>query len=136
MKKISVNKSLIAPCGMDCALCYGYQREKNRCGGCRSRYGDKELAEVRCIIVKCPEKKDRFDFCHDCRKFPCRRIKQLDERYRKKYFMSMTENLEYIRKNGINAFIGMERERRKCSNCGEIVCVHKGKCLSCGKSIS
>lgn len=27
-------ETLIAPCGMNCALCIGYQRPKNRCPGC------------------------------------------------------------------------------------------------------
>ena len=27
---------LIAPCGMNCRLCLGYQREKKHCEGCRN----------------------------------------------------------------------------------------------------
>ena len=30
----SLCSALIAPCGMDCGLCRGYVREKNRCAGC------------------------------------------------------------------------------------------------------
>ncbi|MDD5456566.1 MAG: hypothetical protein PHV30_05985 [Candidatus Margulisbacteria bacterium] len=26
--------ALIAPCGMNCAICLGYLREKNKCPGC------------------------------------------------------------------------------------------------------
>lgn len=135
MPKEKIVRSHIAPCGMNCALCYAYRREKNRCRGCRERYGGKEISEVKCVIVKCPEKRDRFDFCFRCEKFPCRRIRGLDKRYRSKYGMSMIDNLAYIKERGINRFVKLERNRRKCPSCGEIICVHRVKCLSCGKSV-
>ena len=31
---ITIPINLIAPCGMNCILCWGYIREKNRCPGC------------------------------------------------------------------------------------------------------
>lgn len=32
---MTVEANLIAPCGMNCALCYAYQRHSKPCGGCR-----------------------------------------------------------------------------------------------------
>ena len=32
-----MKSELIAPCGMNCGICYGYLREKNKCPGCRKR---------------------------------------------------------------------------------------------------
>jgi uncharacterized OB-fold protein len=43
----------------------------------------------------------------------------------------MLENLEYIKQNGIDAFAANENERWKCESCGELICVHRGCCLSC-----
>ena len=46
--------------------------------------------------------KDRKgDFCFDCDKFPCDRLKRLDKRYREKYGMSEIENLNKIREIGL-----------------------------------
>ena len=32
----SLDATLIAPCGMNCGICVGHLREKNRCAGCNS----------------------------------------------------------------------------------------------------
>ena len=70
-------------------------------------------------------------FCYDCEKYPCRRLKQLDERYRRKYNMSMIENLESIRDIGLEQFAERENKRWTCPNCGAIRCVHSDFCLNC-----
>jgi hypothetical protein len=59
-------------------------------------------------------------------------VRQLDLRYRKKYGMSMIENLEAIRQHGIRKFIKSEKERWTCSECGGVICVHRGFCSTCG----
>ena len=120
--------TLIAPCGMNCAICSAFLREKNRCGGC---YTPNRLCSINCTISGCEKVKDRYR--HDCDDFPCRRLKQLDKRYRTTYGMSMIDNLEAIRKNGIRAFVKMERERWTCTTCGGTIDVHHGKCADCGK---
>jgi len=45
--------------------------------------------------------------------------------------MSMIENLERIKKLGIKKFVAEEKSRWACSECGGVVCVHKGYCLAC-----
>ncbi len=123
---------LTAPCGMNCALCMAYQRSKNHCPGCRGDDTLKSKYCVSCIIINCEKRKGKeADFCFVCDSFPCRRIKDLDKRYRTKYSMSMLENLEYIRRNGIDAFAANENERWKCESCGGLICVHRGYCFSC-----
>ena len=122
---------LIAPCGMNCALCLAYQRKKNHCSGCRIDDPGKFKSRSKCIILNCDKRQSsEADFCYVCSSFPCRRLKDLDKRYRTKYGMSMLENLEYIKINGIETFVENESKRWKCKNCGEIVCVHRG-CLNC-----
>lgn len=124
--------NLIAPCGMNCGICLGYLREKNVCSGCRNKNKQNTKSRVNCVILNCEHlKKTRSDFCYDCQKYPCRRLKQLDKRYREKYKMSMLENLENIRTLGLEAFILAERERWKCPGCGGTICVHRGFCLTC-----
>jgi predicted RNA-binding Zn-ribbon protein involved in translation (DUF1610 family) len=46
--------------------------------------------------------------------------------------MSMMGNLEDIKRFGIRRFIRNEKERWACPECGEIICVHKPQCISCG----
>jgi hypothetical protein len=60
-------------------------------------------------------------------------LKQLDDRYKKKYGMSMIENLEAIEKNGIREFVKTERERWTCKACGGTIDVHHGRCSVCCK---
>jgi hypothetical protein len=120
--------TLIAPCGMNCALCMAYLRKKNHCGGCNA---PDRLCNINCTISACRNVKDRF--CHDCSDFPCRRLKQLDKRYRTRYHMSMLENLAMIKKIGIRAFVKSERERWTCKTCGGTIDVHHYCCSACGK---
>ena len=46
--------------------------------------------------------------------------------------MSMIENLEYIKKQGIEPFLEKETEKWKCPECGAVICCHNGICFSCG----
>ncbi|MFC2012594.1 DUF3795 domain-containing protein, partial [Chloroflexota bacterium] len=52
--------------------------------------------------------------------------------YRALYRMSMIENLDYIRENGIEQFLASQGERWKCPDCGAVICCHNGICFSCG----
>ena len=119
---------LVAPCGMDCAICMAHLRDKNRCPGCNSP--DRQHHR-NCFLFSCTERKGRF--CYSCAQFPCRRLKQLDERYRTKYNMSTLENLASIRKDGIRAFVKSERERWTCTSCGGTVDIHHYRCSACGR---
>ncbi|MDD3168863.1 MAG: DUF3795 domain-containing protein [Eubacteriales bacterium] len=129
---ISMNKISIAPCGMNCAICLGYLREKNKCSGCNSIDGSMPNYCGKCIIRKCKTIADnKSGFCYECGKYPCLRLRQLDKRYRTRYGMSMLENLTHIRDFGIDDFLRKEEERWKCKSCGATVCVHRKFCLHC-----
>ena len=125
---------LIAPCGMNCALCLGYQRTKNHCPGCHGDDIIKQVSCRRCTIKSCELRLATVSgFCYECPKFPCRRLKDLDKRYRTKYGMSMLDNLAFIRDKGLGAFVEKESERWRCPVCGDTVCVHRRLCPGCGE---
>jgi len=125
--------NMIAPCGMNCALCIGHIRQKNRCEGCGGNGYNKPHACRNCRIVLCEKRKEiDHGFCYDCPTFPCYRMKQLDKRYRTKYGMSMIENLTYIRNHGMEAFLKHEEERWRCGECGATLSVHRTACVECG----
>jgi len=125
---------LIAPCGMNCGVCIAYLRDKRKCPGCHGEDTNKPPTRTRCIIKNCETiKSSQSGFCFDCVQYPCKRLQQLDKRYRTKYSMSMIENLEHIRDIGLNAFIETEKHRWLCRKCGGVICVHRGYCLNCGE---
>jgi hypothetical protein len=131
---VSFDKSLIAPCGMNCGTCIAYLRVKNRCPGCRIYSADKAISIQRCIIPNCVHlEKTDSKFCYDCQKFSCRRLKQLDRRYRTKYGTSFIENLTMIKEKGIDNFLVFESKRRSCPTCGSVLSVHRKNCMICFK---
>jgi len=86
---------------------------------------------VRCVIVKCEKRtQNEWITCASCDK-PCRRLKNLDDKYRSKYHMSMLENLSTIKKIGMQHFLQQQQEKYRCYNCGATLCVHRNECPSC-----
>ena len=125
-----MDASLIAPCGINCALCYAYQREKNHCSGCRSDNIPFDSC-MRCVIKRCELRlQNGWNDCSPCEK-PCTRLKQLNNRYREKYNTYLFENLADIRDKGMSAFLAKQTAQWTCPNCGRLLCMHHGKCLKC-----
>ncbi len=119
---------------MNCGICSAYLREKDKCPGCRAANTNKAITTLRCKIKNCEViQKGKVKFCFECDNFPCKYLKHLDKRYRTKYNMSMIENLGNIKKYGIRKFVGNEKMRWSCSECGGTINVHKGYCYSCGE---
>ena len=136
MKKAGFSEELIAPCGMNCGICIGFLREKNKCPGCRGTDINKSITRSGCRIKNCNElKENNLKFCIKCKIYSCQRMKQLDKRYRTKYNMSMFENLEYIRDKGIGNFLKKQEGKYQCPDCGGVICVHDRKCYSCNTII-
>lgn len=118
---------------MNCGLCLAYLRKRNHCPGCLGEDAGKSASCLKCIIKNCENiRQSRSGFCYECESYPCKRLKDLDKRYRTKYRMSMLENLEHIKANGLEAFIENEKVRWRCGRCGGVICVHRGYCLQCG----
>lgn len=129
---------LIAACGMNCGLCIGYLRDKNPCGGCFKKDDVNKPGSCRsCAIVNCESlPKTESGFCYDCSKYPCYRIKRLDNRYQTKYGMSMIDNLNFIKENGMGRFLENEQNRWTCDVCGSGISVHRDFCLNCKTKLS
>jgi len=132
-----MEEELIAPCGMNCALCASYLAMKNDlktkgfgkqyCAGCRPRGKNCAFMKKQCELLR----KGLVRFCYECGDFPCPRLKTLDKRYRTFYHMSMIENLEYIKSYGIGKFLEKEAAQWRCPECGGTICCHNGLCFSC-----
>lgn len=126
-------REMIAPCGMNCGSCLGYMRTANHCPGCRTD-GDTKPPFCRdCIVINCSHlRATELKFCFECPRFPCRRLKDLDKRYRTRYNTSFFDNLAMIKEKGIDEFLEYETVRRTCPQCGSILCIHRTICLQCG----
>jgi len=134
MKKFIIQIDQIAPCGGNCVTCMSFLKKEHSCPGCRKGNEDKPKTCISCRIKNCNELiSNNFTYCYECKKFPCARMKQLDNRYRRNYDFSMIENLLSIKKDGIDIFIRNEKKRWICSECGGIISVHRGYCSNCGK---
>jgi hypothetical protein len=128
---------LIAPCGMNCGVCSLYLALRHDvkskgikmpyCKGCRPR--DKKCAflKKRCSLLL----EKTVEFCYECGIFPCENLQRIDKNYRANFRISLIENLEFIRQNGIGAFLAKEKEKWKCPQCGDNICCHNGICYNC-----
>ena len=137
MRRKKFTPVLIAPCGMNCGICKAYlaysrgvpkQRGKvTHCTGCLPH-------NKNCFIKRGCKKlaKNVFRFCFECGAMPCKNLDRADRRYRKRYDMSMVENLRELKERGIEEFLRIQREKYKCPECGDVVSVHDGKCYACG----
>lgn len=127
----ALSGGLIAPCGVDCALCMSHQAGKDRCSGCNADAFAKPSRCVICAIKKCRERTGHY--CYECASFPCERLQGLDGTYRTRYGLSILDNLDCIRRKGVEEFLALERERWTCPGCGGILCVHMKRCMTCGR---
>jgi hypothetical protein len=129
----SIDPILIAPCGINCRLCYAYIREKNHCPGCRGDDSQKMKSCLACRIKNCEKLMEGdFKYCYECDTFPCMLVKHLDKRYRTKYGTQPIENLIWIKTEGIERFVESENMKWTCPECGVMLCMHKPQCLTCG----
>lgn len=128
---------LIAPCGMNCALCASYLALQSEvkskgiripyCTGCRPRNKQCAFIKKQCSKLLNGE----VTYCYECTSFPCDRLKAIDDRYKERYKMSMIENLSFIKEHGMQNFLEEQAKRWKCPNCGEMICCHNGICFNC-----
>ena len=129
---------LIAPCGINCAVCSAYLARardvRSRgvrmpyCTGWRARDKQCALLKKRCARIR----EGGIRFCYECPDFPCRQLEGLDRRYRDKYRTSPLANLAEIRDHGAASFIDHEDARWRCPSCGGTVSCHHGTCFDCG----
>jgi hypothetical protein len=118
---------------MNCGVCSRAFRAEARCAGCRGD-GAKPSYCDSCRIRNCEQGAAAgLRFCFECASYPCARLRRLDLRYRRRYETSLIENLEGIRRLGVDAYLESERQRWTCAGCGALTCVHKDRCLSCGE---
>jgi hypothetical protein len=134
---VFTDPKLVAPCGIHCGTCYAFLRDKKKCPGCR--YLNDPLPDFRhrCRIATCQTLSEtKSGFCYDCDNIPCRRLKDLDKRYRTKYNTGLLQNLGLIKEQGISTFLELELKKRTCPDCGSIISIHRVYCTTCKNTFS
>lgn len=138
MKNTKPNsKELIAPCGMNCAICSRYlayvnKLDRSQCPGCQP--GNKQCSYLfeKCSGINGALKGNATArFCFECDQYPCKQINRMDDRYRSNYEMSVKDNLECIKKIGVEKFTKEQSKKYRCSKCGSFISIHNRKCFKC-----
>jgi hypothetical protein len=108
----------IGCCGLDCGLCPRfYTVGHSRCPGC---VGPNFFSKhPSCSFITCCVKKKNLEVCGQCPEFPCSKFKS-DEEYEQWEGSSsypppkkIPQNLNFIKKHGIEKFIKQQRRRIK-----------------------
>jgi len=129
-----VTTTMLAPCGMNCAVCYVHLKEKKPCPGCRGQDASKPEHCRKCEIKDCVTSQG-LDFCFECLTFPCVSIKRLDKSYRQRYQVSLIDNAIRIKTAGAKQHLLEEKEKWTCSVCGGVISLHDRACSECGKEV-
>ena len=137
MKANGITAEMIAPCGLNCALCKRALAETDPCPGCHGPDEHKpEFCANRCGIILCRKRRENgYEFCDECPDYPCADVTEKETRYTSKYplYESPGKNLRDIRTFGMEKFLEGERTQWICKECGHIISVHTGICSGCGK---
>lgn len=127
----TIDVNMLAPCGLNCILCYRHLGKKP-CPGCRARLGEPEEYQRKCIMLACVAERGLFS-CADCADRPCKRVKTFGKRYREGYGVDLAADAAAIREVGVEAFMRGQLAAYTCDACGHLINMHDGICSGCGK---
>ncbi len=134
--------NIAAPCGIYCGACRQYLLKKKDlleergykqgCDGCRIR--NKNCAFIRrdCSALR----KKEFDFCYECKDFPCDNLEKIDLTYQERYSVNMVGNLKRIKEIGTEKWLREQEKLYTCLKCGGEICIHDAECYDCGNKIN
>lgn len=130
-----MQEDLIAPCGINCAVCKFYlgkkkgiyRTEASGCIGCLPRNRGC-LYQGGCE----PLNSRSVRFCSECSQFPCDKFRKLEKRYSTKYRTSLKQNLQDISEKGMESFLAAEESKWKCPRCDGTISIHTRACFDCG----
>ena len=126
--------SMIAPCGVNCLACSAHLGGSKPCPGCRAPSEEITRKSCRnCVKKQCAFQRG-LPWCFACGRFPCARIKSLDQRYRQNYDVDLIQN-GMEAKRDMEGFLQAQRERFTCGSCGGVIDQHHKRCSECGKTV-
>lgn len=105
----------VGVCGLSCLLCPMYNTDTpSRCQGCKSE----DRIAVGCPFITCAVKKKGIEFCWDCPESEsCERWRKHRnaglERDSFKCYQTLETDIDFIRSNGIEAFVKAQKVRAR-----------------------
>ncbi|WP_099203465.1 DUF3795 domain-containing protein [Miniphocaeibacter massiliensis] len=115
----------------NCIICSAYLNKKKPCPGCRAPKEEHTRKScANCLKKKCAVEKG-LNYCFECDKFPCSKIKSLNKRYLEDYNIDIIENSKKAKEN-TKKFLEEQVEIYTCKECGGVIDVHHKKCSDCG----
>jgi len=115
---MEINYPEVGICGLSCRLCPTYHTQgESKCGGCKSEY----RMRAGCPFITCAVKKKGIEFCwlceqsDDCEKWGAHRAfgREHDTFV---CYQKLEENIEFIKKYGIETFQETQLVRKKILN--------------------
>ena len=125
------SENLLAPCGMNCAVCYARLRERKPCPGCHGEDERKPKHCRTCRYKECAAERG-VSFCVDCEEFPCSAMRRFDKSYRTRYGASLVEMTQRMRELGTEAHLEEQARMYTCTECGGVLSLHDRACTTCG----
>jgi hypothetical protein len=130
------NENLIAPCGLYCGECLGFQ--DGRCDGCISRKGLCLKYSKICHIYECCVVERKYRVCAECKDLPCDKIDAFFET--PEWHDEVMNNLNKMSEIGIEQFLKNQTKQvmelikcagrngiKHCSQCKDWPCEKLGR---------
>lgn len=147
---MSVNKDLLAPCGLYCGVCsiyiahrdnnqkfkeiltgvYGVPVEEIQCEGCLSV---EPFVYCRSCPIKDCTREREYEGCHQCDEFPCEHIDNFPIAVGKNVIL---RSIPQWREMGTEAWVKAEEERYSCPECGYGLFRGAKKCRECKTEVN
>ena len=128
------SESLLAPCGMNCAVCYAHLRDRKPCPGCHGEDDQKPKHCRTCRYKECATEHG-VAFCVDCEGFPCPQMRRFDKSYRTRYGASLVEMAQRMREVGTTAYLEEQERAWTCAECEGVISLHDRACSACGSKL-
>jgi hypothetical protein len=128
----SIDTTMLAPCGLNCLLCYRHLG-KHPCPGCRAKLPESDTYQNKCVMRTCTTERG-LTTCAECKERPCKRVKAFAKRYRDGYGVDLAADAMQLRSEGAEALLQQQIASHTCQTCGHLIDLHYGKCSGCGRT--
>lgn len=106
MKKFVRKNTLFSLCGLNCYLCPMYNDKY--CPGCGGGKGNQ-----LCSIAKCSMETKLYEYCYECKSFPCKKYEGIDEYDSFITHKNRYKDIELAKKIGIEKYNDVLKKKRK-----------------------
>ena len=129
----AIPPELLAPCGMNCQVCYRHLTPRRACLGCRGGASNTPPHCRDCALKACAAERG-VAFCAACSRFPCKSMAALEKTYQKRWGISLAETGRRAAAGEAEALLAGQRRRWLCT-CGGVISLHDGVCSECGRPV-